>query len=115
MTLMWLTSCQLQRSQRNKLLKRWASLGLTSGKGMVIRSRLCAIGFTKWIKNLSDKFASTPVIMILKLVLVFALSMQWRIYTYDITAALLRATLHPEADPIYLWPPEEYFPLKNII
>ena len=40
--------------------------------------------------------------------------MQRRIFPYDITTAFMHATLDPDADPIYVWPPEEYYPLKNI-
>ena len=49
----------------------------------------------------------------LKLALVFALSMQWRIFTFDITTALLHAILNPDDDPIFVLSPEEYFDTRS--
>ena len=44
-------------------------IGVHTWKGMDIRSRLCVRGLTQWIKDLDDTFASTPVLMILRLLL----------------------------------------------
>ena len=84
-------------------------------KGMVIRSRLCVRGSKLWIKDLDDTFASTQLLMIRKLFLVFALSMQWRIFTFDIMTAFLYAIRNPDDDPIFVWPPEEHFPNKTLL
>ena len=82
-------------------------------KGMDVSSRLCARGFTQWIQDLDDTCASTPVLMVLKILLVFALSMQRSIFTFDITTAFLHAIRNPDDDPIIVWPPEAYFPNKT--
>ena len=52
--------------------------------------------------------------MRLKRLHVFALSMQWRIFTFDITTAFLHAILNPDDDPIFVWPPAEYLPEQNV-
>ena len=82
-------------------------------KGSEVRARLCVRGFNQIIKDLDSTFASTPVLIILKLLIVLALAFNWSIFTYDVTTAFLHALLNPEDDPIYVWPPTEYFPFKK--
>ena len=84
-------------------------------KGSDIRARLCVRGFNQIVKDLDHTFASTPVLLILKLLIVLALSMSWCIFTFDITTAFLHASLDPNDDLIYVWPPVEYFPFREVI
>ena len=79
-------------------------------KGSQIRSRLCVRGFKQSIADIDDAYASTPVLLIVKTLLVHALAMNWSIFTYDITTAFLHASLDQESDPIYVWAPSEYWP-----
>ena len=67
-------------------------------------------GFNQIIKDLDSTFASTLVLIMLKLLVVLSLSIGWSIFTYDITTAFLHALLDPNDDPIFVWPPVEYFP-----
>ena len=67
------------------------------------------------MKDSDDTSDSTPVLMAFKILLVYALSVQWSISTYDITTAFLHATHDPHAERLYVWPPEEYFPLKTVM
>jgi hypothetical protein len=46
---------------------------------------------------------------------VFSLGMQWSLFTFDITIAFRHAILNPDDDPIFVWPPEEYFPNKTLV
>ena len=102
-------SSTLTEDQRSK------ASDFTDEKSLESGSRLSVKGFEHWIQDLDDTFASIPVLMILKRLLVFALSMQWRIFTFDITTARLHAILNPDDDPIFVWPPEEYFPYRNLV
>ena len=58
---------------------------------------------------------STPVLVSLKPLLVFALSKQRSILSCDITTAFLHAILSPDDDPILVWPAEEYFPNRTLV
>ena len=69
-------------------------------KGSDIRSRLCVRGFKQNVTDLDDTFASTPTLIILKVLLVLALALGWSIFTYDVTTAFLHAYLDPEDEPI---------------
>ena len=93
-----------EQVRRNALTFTWAH----RWKGNDIRSRLCVRGFKQVITDIDDTYASTPVLLILKVLLVYALSVGWGIYSFDVTTAFLHATLDPGADPIYVWAPQEY-------
>ena len=41
--------------------------------------------------------------------------MQWSIFTFDITMPFIHSLLDPNAELICVWPPEEYFPLRDIL
>ena len=43
-------------------------------KGSSVRARLCVRGFNQVITDLDDTFASTPVIVVLKVLVLFALA-----------------------------------------
>ena len=102
-----LAEARITKSLDFTWVRRW--------KGMDKRSRLCVRGFKQWIKDLDDTFASTPVLLMLKCLFVFSVSMQCSICTFDITTAFLHALFNPDDDPIFGWPPEEYFPIKTLV
>ena len=111
---MWQMSYHLQHGLKSKLPKHWTSHGFT-WKGIAVISRLCVRGFKQCIKDLHDTFASTPVLMILQLRLVFAFSVQRSSFTFDITTAFLHAILNPDDDPILVWPPAAYFSNTTLV
>ena len=72
-------------------------------KGFV-KSRLCVRGYNQKVNDLDETYASTPVIYVLRILLVMALSRGWLISFYDISTAFLHAALNSD-DPVYSWPP----------
>ena len=97
--------------------QRASAMGFTSAHQWTcsdVLSRLCVRGFTQMIKDLDTTSASTPVLLSLQLLLTLALAFDRWIYTLDICIAVLHATLNPSDGPIYVWPPEEYLPHKNV-
>ena len=83
-------------------------------KGSSVRARLCVRGFNQWIKDLDETFASTPVIVVLKLLILFAISFNWCIESFDITTAFLHAVLDP-SEEIFVRPPPEYYPSGTVL
>ena len=84
-------------------------------KGLEVRSRLCVRGCFQQVEDLDKLFASTPVLAILKLLIVMSLAMGLSIYCFDITTAFLHAFLNTNEPPIFVWPPPEFFPGRNIL
>ena len=85
--------------------------------GIDIRSRLCVRGFRQLIHDLDDTFGPTPVLMLLDILFVFALSMQWSFSTYDITTARLPCMqyLIQMMNRSSLGRRKHTFPLKSLI
>ena len=83
-------------------------------KGSEIRSRLCVRGFNQSINDTDETFASTPVIMVLKLLLVLALAFNWSIQCFDIATAFLHALLD-DSDKLWVHPPPEFYPLPGVL
>ena len=81
-------------------------------KGFV-KSRLCVRGYRQVINDLDDTYASTPVIYVLRILLIIALARGWMIYFFDISTAFLHAPL--TGDPVYVWPPKEFYPGGDIL
>ena len=79
-----------------------------------VKSRLCVRGFHKIIKDLDETYASTPMIYILRLLLLLALHLGMCIRFFDISTAFLHATLS-SGDPIYVWHPKEFYPDGGIL
>ena len=71
-------------------------------KGFV-KSRLCVRGYKQKVSDLDDTYASTPVISILRILLIIALARGWMIYFFDISTAFLHARLSSD-EPVYVWP-----------
>ena len=55
-------------------------------KGFV-KGRLCVRGYNQTVSDLDDTYASTPVIYVLRILIVMALSRGWLIQFYDISTA----------------------------
>ena len=72
-------------------------------KGDEVRSRLVAIGFDQRIQGLDDSYASTPILVSLRLLLTVSLSLA------DVSTAFLHAELRSE-NPIFMYPPVEFYP-----
>ena len=79
-----------------------------------VKSRLCVRGYEQSVASLDDTYASTPVIYVLRILLIIALSRNWMIHFFDISTAFLHAPLSSE-DPICVWPPGEFYPTRNIL
>ena len=75
-------------------------------KGFV-ESRLCVRVYAQTINDLDDTYASTPMVYMLRILLLLALLLGYSIQLFDISTAFLHATLKSET-PIYVWPPREF-------
>ena len=82
-------------------------------KGFV-KPRLCVRGYKQDVASLDDTYASTPVIYVLRILLIIALSRNWMIHFFDISTAFLHAPLCSE-DPTYVWPPTEFYPNNDTL
>jgi len=76
-------------------------------KGFV-KSRLCIRGFTQQVSDLDETYASTPVIWILIILLLIALSKGWFVMLRDISTAFLHAPLQTDTK-ILVRPPSEFY------
>ena len=122
----------MRRKMTNDVRLRWSKCCTnfsTNRKSTFQRIGLCLCSQTEtaWIattdyaseaSNSGLNIWTTHVLQLqyscfLKLVLVFALSMQWRIFTFDITTAFLHTILNPDDDPIFVLSPEEYFDTRS--
>ena len=82
-------------------------------KGFV-KSRLCVRGFNQVVHDLDDTYASTPVLYMLRVLLLLALLRGYAIRFFDVSTAFLHATISSDK-PIYVWPPIEFYPGGFII
>ena len=94
-----LTPEQLKKVIKSRWVFRW--------KGDEIRARLCAKGYSQDITNM-DTFASTPLLLTLKILLLVALARGWKILFGDVSTAFLHALLG-EDEEIMVEPPSEYY------
>ncbi|MFM7981955.1 MAG: hypothetical protein ACKPKO_21815, partial [Candidatus Fonsibacter sp.] len=53
--------------------------------------------------------------MILNTLLVYLRKRQWNIFTYGIITEFPHAVLDSNLEPIYVWPPEDFFPFRRTI
>jgi len=83
-------------------------------KGNMIKSRLTARGFDEYVEDKSDIYASTPLLLTLKVLLLFALQRHWIILIGDVSTAFLHATL-PQDKQMYIKPPKEYYPTNDVV
>ena len=98
--------------QRSILTSRWVH----RWKGDEVRSRLVARGYDQHIKDLDDVYASTPILVSLRLLLAVSLSCDWSIVSADVSTAFLHAELRSDV-PIFMMPPSEFYPDagKNVL
>ena len=57
-------------------------------------------------------YASTPSLVILRLLLVMALARSWEISLADISTTFLHASIE---EPVFAWPSSEYYPEGNCL
>ena len=57
---------------------------------------------------MDDIYASTPLFVILRVLLTVAMARSWRIRLGDVSTAFLHAPLGNQH--VYIWPPKEYYP-----
>ena len=75
-------------------------------KGDSVRSRLVCKGFTEEVADLDDTYASTPLLVMVKLLILVSLSTSWTMPFWDVGTAFLHA---PVTTDIYVAPPQEYY------
>ena len=81
-------------------------------KGMTVKCRLCARGFTQIIEDADSIFASTPSLVTMKVMLNLSLALNWQIMAGDVSTAFLHAAT---TDDIYVVPPAEYYPQGGVL
>ena len=86
-------------------------------KGDEVRARLVARGFTQEVKDPDDIYASTPLLTSLRAFVALALARGWHMTTGDVSTAFLHAavTTSPDEEDIYIVPPVEYYPGKDVL
>ena len=68
-----------------------------------------AQGYSQELDDPDDSFASTPQLLSLKVLLLFALAKNYKIIIGDVQTAFLHAELPKDDKPIYVRPPKEYY------
>ena len=83
------TADQLTAAELRGVIKtRW----VVTWKGEDVRARLVAKGYTQDVTNV-DTYASTPLVCSFKILLLIALSRNWRVRFGDVSTAFLHAKL----------------------
>jgi hypothetical protein len=81
-----------------------------------VRSRLCIQGQYQPISDRDDTYASTPIMVILRILLTMALARSWSIKTLDISTAFLHATVvSTDGERILMKPPSEFYPNSDVL
>ena len=75
-------------------------------KGLEVKCRLCARGFTQIIEDADTIFASTPSLITMKTLLNLAVALNWEVTAGDVSTAFLHA---PMTENVYVTPPPEYY------
>ena len=75
-------------------------------KGLFVNSRLTMRGFARTINGLDDTYASTPILSIKRVLLLYGLLRQLAIRFFGMRIAFLHADL-TTSETIYVWPPPE--------
>ncbi len=73
-----------------------------------VRSRIVAKFYKEEIEDLDDIYASTPLFVILQVLLTVAMARSWRIRLGHVPTAFLHVPLGNQH--VYIWPPKEYYP-----
>jgi hypothetical protein len=103
-----LTSSLPPETVKTAISTRWVH----RWKGDSVRSRLVCRGFTEEVADLDDTYASTPLLVMVKLLILISLSTSWTISFWDVGAAFLRA---PVTTDIYVVPPQEYYDSGSVL
>ena len=96
------TSSLLPETVKTAISTRWVH----RRKGATVRSRLVCRGFTEEVADLDDTYASTPLLVMVKLMILVSLSTSWTISFWDVGTALLHV---PVTTDIYVVPLLEYY------
>ena len=81
-----------EEEKRNIIGSKWVQ----RNEGDEVRSRLVGLGFDTVIKDSGDVYASTPLFVILRVILCIALARSWSIRVGDISTAFLHAFLEQQ-------------------
>ena len=99
------TADQLTAAELKSVIKtRWVLVW----KGEDVKARLVAKGYTQDVTNM-DTYASTPLLCSFKILLLMALSRNWKVLFGDVSTAFLHAKLKDD-ERIWVEPPLEYYP-----
>ena len=71
-----------------------------------LKARLVAKGYTEQVSDLDNTYASTPIFVTLRVLLVLALPLRLSIQCCDISTAFLHALVQGD---VYVQPPQEYY------
>ena len=85
-------------------MRRW--------KGDSVRSRLVCRGFTETVTDEDQTYASTPLLVMVKLLILLPLSLSWHIELWDVGTAFLHAAVSGE---LYVVPPQEFYDRGTVL
>ena len=95
----------VDKTLHNAIDSRWVHKNKTPTE---VRSRIVAKGYKDEVEDLDDIYASTPLFVILRVLLTVAMARSWKIRLGDVATAFLHAPLGNQH--LYIWPPKEYYP-----
>ena len=75
-----------------------------------VRARLVVKDYWRSVPDRDDIYASTPLLLTVKLLLLIALQFGFGILLGDISTAFLHAPLLAD---FFVWPPKEYYPARD--
>lgn len=87
---------------------RWVNVW----KGLIVKSRLTLRGFKQIVEDKDSTYASTPLFVIFKLLVLMSLALGWSMYGGDVCTAFLHAVM---TTPLYIIPPPEYYSRGGIL
>ena len=93
---------------RTAITTRWVH----RWKGDTVRSRLVCRGFNEPVTDEDQTYASTPLLAMVKLLILLSLSLDWHIEFWDVGAALLPATASREFCVV---PPHELYDQGTVL
>ena len=93
---------------RTAITTRWVH----RWKGDSVRSRLVCRGFTEEVKDEGQTYASTPLLVMVKLLVLLSLSLNWHIEFWDVGIAFLHASVSAE---LYVAPPKEFYDQGTVL
>ena len=81
-------------------------------KGDTVRSRLVCRGFNEPVTDEDQTYASTPLLVMVKLLILLSLSLDWHIEFWDVGTAFLHAAV---AGELYVVPPHEFYDQGSVL